>query len=797
MKFALRSLGRNPGFTILSVAILALGIGANTAIFSVVNGVILRPLAYPDPGRLVSISAAWKGGSNYGQVSGPDFLDYQSQSSAFESMAAYEDGTESVVANGASEFAGAAAVSSGFLRTIGVQPIAGRAFAQGDFHAKTGNVALVSAAFWERHFENIPFETGRTVKLEHTAFDIIGVLPRGFHFPEDANTDVWVPLLEPLKDASRSAQNYRVIGRLKAGEDITQAQAQLSAIASRLAKQYPGENKNKGAYVTTLTNFTVRRVKTTLYVLLGAVALVLLIACTNVANLLLARGTGRVRELAIRATLGAGRGRIARQLFAETALLSAAGCAGGILLAYSAVPVLLKLAPAFIPRPDLVKIDTPVLLFTIAVAILATFVFGLAPALHASHVDPNIDLRAGSARTALGGRTGWLRNLFVAAEIALCVVLLVSAGLLLKSFSAAVNVNMGFQPARLLTAQLSDPSETPERANQVFFRPLLERLTNSPQVESAALTRTLPGSAETRSNGSYIITGQTMNDFTVSSPNAGFSVISPGYFRTLGIPLLGGRVFSVRDDPAAPLVAIISESLARRSFPRQDPIGQKVICGMDRVSMKGMTIIGVVADVHMDGPTKPAGPEIYMPYLQHPRSDLTLIAKAGSNPVPLSGALRRYVRALNPGVSMKTGTMENHMAELVATPRFSAALVSLFAGLAMVLAIIGIYGVMAYSVSQRTAEIGLRIALGADRRDVISMVLKQALKLTAIGVVAGCGGAIAAGRLLRSQLFDVSPADPSVYLLMLLLIIAVCLLSSYVPAWRASRIEPLEALRQE
>ncbi len=794
LKIALRSLRHNPGFTIMAVAILALGIGANTAIFSVVNAVILRPLNYSNPDRLVSITMTFKNRSRYGQVSGPDFLDFRRQSSAFEYMAACDAGITSVVTNSTSEFAGVAEVSQDFFNAIGVQPMQGRAFGSND--RGKAQVALVSESFWQRHFGNQPFTDGRTLRLENASLDIIGILPFGFHFPEEASTEVWVPFSDNLQDENRGGHNHRVIGRLKAGVSVQQAQAQLTAIAERLAKAYPGSNKYMGVYVTQLVNFTVRNVKTSLYLLLGAVALVLLIACANVANLLLARASGRVRELAIRAALGAGQGRIIRQLFVESLLLAGAGCLGGALLAKAGLPVLLALAPKFVPRLNQITIDVPVLLFCIAAGIVASFVFGLAPALQASRVDPNTGLRVGGSRGVLGGATAKLRQIFVIAELALCMILLVSAGLLLKSLSRMTSVDLGFRPERLLVAQVNVPTSA-QHANEVFYKPLLERLRVSSQVESAALTRTLPGAVDTRSAGVYIVTGQTMSDFKMGGPEAGFSVVSPGYFPTMGIPLVAGRAFSERDDANAPLVAIISESLARRSFPRQHPVGQQILCGLDLVSIKWMKIVGVVRDVRMNGPAQPPGEEIYMPYLQHPRTNFTIIVKAAGNPLSFAEAFRQQARALDPEASVKLTTMENHLASVVSTPRFSSVLISVFASLALILAIIGIYGVMAYSVSQRTAEIGLRIALGADRSDVTRMILGQALKLTSIGLIAGSIGAVAATRLLKSLLFGVSAADPATYALMLVLLAAVSLIASYIPAWRASRTEPLEALRQE
>ncbi len=796
LKFAIRSFRRNPGFTALSVAILALGIGANTAIFSVVDAVLLRPLAYPDPGRLVSLTTAWKNGGLYGQVSGPDFLDYQSRSTAFTSLAAYDDGIESIVGNGTSEFAGAAEVSSDFFRTLGIQPVAGRGLVASDWKKKA-SVAVVSAAFWQRHFGNVPFTPGRIVKFENTSFEIVGMLPAGFHFPEDVTTDVWAPFQDALENTNRGGHNYRVIGRLKPGISVEQAQSQLSALSQRLQQIYPGSNKDASAYLTTLTDFTVRRVKTSLYILLAAVVVVLLIACANVANLLLARGSARVRELAVRTSLGATQFRLVRQLLTEAAILSAFGCGFGILLAYALLPLLVRLAPSYLPRLNQIHIDPAVLLFAIGAGCIATLLFGLAPALQARRTDPNVDLRAGGSRGSLGGSTGRLRQAFVVAEVALSVVLLVSAGLLLKSFAATVSVDLGFRPDKLLVAELSVPSESGERVNHLFYQPLLARLSQTPGVTSAALSHTLPGDSATRSDGAYIIDGQTMKDFTVNSPQAGFSVVSRAYFQTLHIPLLAGRDFSDRDGLAEPPVAIISASLARRAYPRQNAVGHKILCGLDLESMKWMQIVGVVGDIRMDGPTIAPTPEIYMAYLQHPRSELSLIVNARNNPMAFAGPLRRDIRALDPEASLKLTTMENHLADVVSTPRFSSTLVSAFAALAILLAAIGIYGVMAYSVVQRTSEIGLRIALGADRRRILGLVLSQATTLTAMGLVLGTIGAAAAGRLLKSQLFEVSASDPAIYITMLVLLAALTLAASFIPAWRACRIEPLDALRQE
>jgi putative ABC transport system permease protein len=794
-KFALRSLRRTPGFTVLSILILALGIGANTAIFTVVNGVILRPLGYRDPARLVSISMSWPGGAKYGQVSGPDFLDFRSQSTTFESMAAYATDVVSVVANGRSEFAAACTISEDFLRTFGIRPTAGRLSSHADFNGKP-NVALVSVGFWERHFGDVPFSAGHILKAAGVQVEIIGLLPAGFHFPESSHTDVWAPFFEVLKDTNRGGHNYLVVGRLRPAISQAQAQAQLSAIASRLQKEYPGTNKDAGVYVTSLTDYTVRSVKASLYILLASVTLVLLIACANIANLLMARGTGRLRELAIRAAIGASKARIIRQLSVETLILAGAGCLGGMVIAQAILPALLALAPSYVPRLNEIHIDGATLSFCIATGLLASFLFGVAPALQGSHADPNRDLRAGGSRSVVGtGRR--LRQIFVTTEIALSMVLLLSAGLLLRSFSAMIAVDLGFRPQKLLLAHVSVPSGDEHRATEKIFQPLLDRLSADPQFLSAALTHGLPGDPDTRSTAAYIIEGQTLDDMTVKAPQAGDSVVSGSYFQTLGIPILAGRTFSVRDSASAPLVAVVNHAFVRRSYPNVNPIGRKVLSGFDREAMKWTTIVGVVGDAHVDGPTEDPIPEIYYPYSQHARQEFDLVVRSDRDPISAFQPLRSIVAQLDGEASIKFTTMENHLAEVVATPRFSSLLVSAFAGLAVLLAAIGIYGVISYSVSQRTSEIGLRMALGADRGSVARMVLLEALKLTVGGLLIGSAGAIVTGRILRSQLFQVSSVDPVVYIGMLLLLGLVVLAASYLPARRASRVEPIEALRQE
>jgi putative ABC transport system permease protein len=488
--------------------------------------------------------------------------------------------------------------------------------------------------------------------------------------------------------------------------------------------------------------------------------------------------------------------RVVRQLLVESLLLGAIGCILGVALAHALLPLLVQLAPRDVPRLEQASIDPAVLLFCIACAFVSSLLFGLAPALQASRVDPSEGLRAGTSRGVLGGDSSRLRRFFVTAEVSLSLVLLVSAGLLLKSLAALTAVDLGFHANRLLVAEVSVPLEA-ARASVSFYQPLLARLENSPGIRSAAFTHTLPGEADTRSDGIYIVTGQTIRDLKAGGPEAGFSVISPGYFKTLDIPLTAGREFSERDGSAAPPVAIISGSLARRSFGKIDPLGQTISCGLDYASLGWMKIVGVAADVRMDGPAQRPAAEIYFPYLQHPREDGRLIVRVAGDPLASAADFRRMARALNPEASAKLSTMETHLSSAIATPRFSTRLLTVLAALAMLLAMIGIYAVISYSVAQRTAEIGLRAALGASRRTILAMVFRQAMSLTGAGILIGVGASFAAARLLRAQLFQVSAADPAIYCLTVALLAFAALAAGAVPAWRASRVEPLEALRQE
>jgi putative ABC transport system permease protein len=799
LRFALRSLWKNPGFAVLAVLVMGLGIGANTAVFSVVNSVLLKPLDFPEPGRIVRLNSLWKKTGNRGTVSAPDFHDWHDQSSAFSAMAYYENGETVISAGSAAEYAKVAMVGPEFENVFGEQPVMGRFFTPAEEKYGSGGAAVIGYAFWQSHFGGKPGAIGQKLRVQDRSLTIVGVMPPRFSFPE--KTQVWMPLTALEQDTpSRSAHNYRVVGRLKPGVTLEQAQAQMTAIAERLEQQYPPTNSGKSASVMLLSEDAVGSVRPTLFLMLGAVALVLLIACANVSNLLLAKATARSREIAIRAAVGASRARIVRQLTTESLVLAIAAGGLGLLLAVWGSTALAALAPGDVPRIDEVQIDGWVLAFTFGISVTASLLFGLAPALHASRVDLNESLKLGGSRTTAGGAAGRLRGTLVVAEIAISVVLLAGAGLLIKSFVALHNVALGFRPENVLVMETSVPSSNEESARRAlgFYKDLLAQIPTIPGVVAAGGTAAPPG--RTMSNGSYFI-GRLPGpgDRYVTAPQAIFSVVTPGAFRALDIPQRRGRDFSGQDSADAPSAAIINEALARAAFGRKDPIGSSIVCGLDLRSIKPMRIVGVVGDVRQNGPASPAKPEIYMPFEQHAEraTDLSVLVRTTSTPLAMAETLRRKAAAISPDVPLRFTTMQAELGENVAAPRFRTLLLAIFAGLAVLLAMAGVYGVMAYVVGQRTGEIGLRIALGADPAQVMKLVMGQGLKLAGMGLAIGLAAAFAASKLLTKLLFEVKPTDPATYAGVGLLLGAVALAACYGPARRAMRVDPLAALRQD
>jgi putative ABC transport system permease protein len=804
VRFRMRMLWKSRGFTVVAVLVMALGIGANTAMFSVVNAVLLRPLAYDDPDRIVTLSSLWTKDGHHGSVSSPDFHDWHDQSTAFEAMAYYRGWERSVNAGTSAEYVYATRVTPEFFQVFRVHPIVGRDFVSEEAKPGGTGAVLVSSAWAASHFGGSSNALGHTVGLAGQTLNIVGVMSPGFTFPD--KTDIWFPAnsFEPETE-SRSGHNHLVVGRLKDGVSLEQAQAQMTAIGTRLSEKYPDSNEGKNVAVTRVRDEMVSNFRLTLWVMLAAVGVVLLIACANLANMLLAKAVARTREIAIRAAVGASRGRIARQLITESVLLAALSGGLGVLLAFWGSRVLVSLAPGDVPRLSETGIDSRVLLFALGASLVASLLFGLAPALQALRVDLNKSLKQNSTRTGGGGTADRMRSALVVAELALSVVLLSGAGLLIQSFVALQNVALGFRPERILVMSASVPvrrafSTLPadvENAKRAvgFYQELLTEVATLPGVLSVGATMAAP--PNTASNGSYWI-DFLPKELNVSAPQAVFSVIAPGTFATLGIPLKNGRDFYDSDTYDAPFTAIINGALARAAFPGQDPIGHSIYCGLD--SMKPMRIVGVVGDIRQDGPARPPSAEIYMPYQQHPEpaSDLSILVRtSSSDPNALAGAMRDAVTKLSTEVPVKFTTIEASLTENVAAPRFRTLLLGIFATLAVCLAMAGVYGVMSYVVGQRSNEIGLRMALGANQRDVLGLVLRQAALLTAVGIAVGLAGAAAATQLLTSMLFGVKANDPLTYLAAVAVLALVALTASYIPARHAMRVDPMVALRYE
>jgi predicted permease len=799
LRFAARMLLKTPGFTLIAVLVLALGIGANTAMFSVVRAVLLKPLAYSDPDRIVTLATFWKADAAKGQVSGPDYHDWHNQSSAFEAMAYYGSWDIAATAGNSTgataEYARATLVTSEFFQVFGVSPAAGRGFTAEEAKQGGPGAVIVSHAYAARHFGEAANALGKRVQMAGKTLDIVAVMPSGFGFPN--RTDIWYPANTIVPETeSRSAHNYRVVARLQNATGLEQAQAQMMAIGARLEQKYSDSDKGKTVAVTQLLDEMVSNFRLTLYVMLAAVGVVLLIACANLANMLLAKAVARTREMAIRAAVGASRGRIVRQLITESVLLALIAGAVGLALAFWGSRALVALAPGDIPRLDEAVIDRNVLLFTLAIAILASLLFGLAPALQILRVDLNTALKQSVQRAGGGSLADRMRQALVVSEIALSVILVAGAGLLIKSFVTLQSVALGFRPERVLVVGTSVPASdlvSAQRATR-FYKQLLPELRALPGVLDAGATMGPPGYAE--SDGGYWIDYLPATP-EVSAPQAVLSVVSPATFATLGIPIQRGRDFNDGDTYDAPFTAVINEALALQAFPKQDPIGHSIFCGLD--SMNPMKIVGIVGNVRQYGPAREPAPEIYMPYEQHPQpaTGLSVLVRTSMQPGAISSAVRDKIHELSPDVPVKFTTMEALNSEGVAAPRFRTLLLGIFAGLAVGLALAGVYGVMSYVVGQRANEIGLRMALGASPRDVMRLILQQTFVLAGAGIVIGLAGAAGLTQLLTSMLFEVKATDPLTYATVVALLVIAALVASYIPARRAMRVDPMIALRYE
>ena len=795
-RFGVRVLWKRPGFTAVALAVLALGVGANTAIFSVVNAVLLRPLPYPGSERIVAFDGVNPArGVKQSNMSAPDFADWKAQAHSFEALSIYTEGGSNLTGGGEPERVTAGWVGTDFFRAMGVGAALGRALLPEDENPGAANVVVISHGLWQRHFGADPAAVGRKVELGGRSREVVGVMPPGFDFPRRA--EVWGPLqLEAAKEP-RDNRSYSVLGRLREGASLAQAQAELDTITARLSESYPVTNAGWGVALAPLKDALVGETRAALFLLLAAVALVLLIACANVANLLLARAAGRRREVALRLALGAGRWRVARQMLTESLMLALAGGALGAGLSVWLTDLLVALAPANTPRLAEASLDARVLLFATAATLLTGLAFGLVPALQASKADLGESLKEGG-RGSSGGRSR-VRSALVVAEVALSLLLLAGAGLLVKSFARLQAVSPGFDSGGVLTARVSLPGarykEPAQKAE--FFKALTERLAALPGVEAAGATISLPlGGSNLSVWRGLIPEGRPATP--EASEAAAYAVVTPGYFRTMRVPLRSGRVFDERDDANAPKVLVINETLARKVFPGQDAVGRHIHIWRDEEFPR--RVVGVVGDTKHASLDEDDAPQMYVPHAQDAGwGGLSVAVRTrGGDPSALTPALREEVRALDrqlPVYDVKTAGKV--LADSTAYRRVTMFLMAGFAAAALLLAGVGLYGVLSYAVAQRTHEIGIRMALGAQGRDVLRLVVRQGMLLTLAGLGLGLGAALLLTRLMEGLLYGVSAADPAVYALVSLLLGAVALLACLVPARRATKVDPMVALRYE
>ena len=805
VRFGLRMLFKTPGFAVIAVGTLALSIGANTAIFSVVNGVLLRPLSFPDSGRIISIEGKnAAAGIRQSNVSFLDFSDWSQQSDLFESAAAYWTGEAHLGADGDEqpERVPRAGVTTAFLSVLDVQPVLGRAFVPEDDKGWPQTVALISHGLWERRFGSDRNIIGKSVQLSGTPMSIIGVMPPGFEYPEQ--TQIWVPSAVNLAIEPRDNRVWSAIGRLKPGVDLKQAQTRLSAISAHLDKQFHQTNDGWDVSLSTLQERIVRDVKPSLLALLGAVGFVLLIACANVANLLLARSAARQKEMAIRAAMGASRSRVLRQMLTESILLSVIGGAAGLVLSIWLTKLMMSMLPDGAPRIDQIGIDYRVVTFALGVSMLTGILFGIVPALQVSKLDVTSALKEGG-RSGEGHRRTSARSLLLIGEVALSLTLLVGAGLLIKSFLCLQEVRPGFNPHNVLTARLSlqGPKYQNNQTIVEFFRQLKERLEVEPGVQAVGGSVNLPLNPTGYGIGrGFIPEGRPLT--VEEAKDATFTTITGDYFRALQIPLLAGRVFEARDNADGSKAVIINETTAKRVFgsPAR-AIGKRLSVwaafrGQRREEEFMREIVGVVGDTKTGSLTADDDMQIYVPHAQDPQWNfMGLVIRSAGDPAALAPTLRRDVQSLDPDQPIyNVRTYDDLITNSLGTRRVSMQLFTVFACAALLLAAVGIYGVMAYSVTQRTQEIGIRMALGAQKSDILRLVVGQGIKLTLIGVIAGLVGAFALTRAISNLLFGIGANDPLTFVAISLVLFFVSLIACYLPARRAARLNPTVALAQ-
>jgi putative ABC transport system permease protein len=803
VRYAVRVLLKKPGFTFVAVLTLALGIGANAAIFTAVDAALLRPFPYKNPAALVHVwQTSPQGEFGEHEAAYPDYLDWRAQASAFEEMAGYNPGAAVFSDQGQSERIWSTRVTSSFFPLLGVEARLGRTFREGEDLPGAARVAILSHGFWQRRFGGDPNIIGQNMTLNAEGYEIVGVLPPGFHFAKAGSPDVWRPLQPlPFQVARRNLFWLNVVGRLKPDASIEQAQQELTVIVGHIEQQYSHSHTGEGIRLAALRDDIVGNIKPLLLVLLGAVGFVLLIACANVANLLLARAAARRKEIAIRMAMGASRLRLIRQLLTESLLLSFAGGLLGLLVAQWIIALLLAGIPASLmlnmPYLATLALDLKALGFTFAIATLTGVLFGLAPALQSSKPDLSETLKEG--RTSGGTIRARLRSLLVVSEIALAMMLLIGAGLMMKSFYRLLNVNPGFRTDNLLTLQVGLPEDkySDETRPPAFFKQMLANLERLPGVSGAATTDLLPLSGG-GNIASFIVEGQPA-PLPDEKLEANVRTVSENYFAVMGMPLVEGRFFSEHDDRSAPSILVINHTLAARLFPQQSAIGQHLIFGFD-AQRRPWQIVGVVGDENVKELDARVTPVIYFNYAQDGGTYNAVVVRTTGDPASLIGAARGEVHALEPeAVVFDEIPMTGLIADSPSTflRRYPALLVGAFAAVAVLLAMLGIYGVLSYSVAQRTHEIGIRMALGAARRDVLQLIVGQSLRFALAGIALGLAGAFALTRLLASLLYGVSATDPLTFAATALVLAGMALVAAFVPARRATKVDPMVALRYE
>jgi predicted permease len=796
LRYGARMLLKNPGFTLIAVITLALGIGANAAIFSVVNAVLLRPLPFKEPDRLVIIKETRLPQCPEYSVASGNFLEWKKQNTVFERLAAYHGQTYNLIVTGYPEAIAGAEVSDGFFAMLGAQPLLGRDFLPEEYQRGSDNAVILSHGLWQTRFAGASDVLNKTLTLSGKSYTVIGVMPATLHFGGPELGALWTPMAFTEGDArNHGGHSLGALGQLRHGVTVEQARAEMIAISGRLAAQYPESNTGWSVKITPLLEHLVRNIKPALLVLLGAVSFLLLIACANVANLLLVRAAGRQREIAVRAALGASRARIIRQLLTESVLLALLGGVMGLLLAAWSLELLLQLAPQH-SRMSGVSLDGRVLAFAAAITLLTSVIFGLVPAWQYSRPNLNEAMNDAGRGSTEGGRRQSVRNTLVVVEVASALVLLVGAGLLIKSFWQLQRIDPGFNPNNVLTASVALPRSkyVEEDQRAAFFQQLIEKAKALPGVNAASVSSSIP-----LGNHSYLgfeIQGRPLPPGADQSTN--FYSVSAEYFKAMGIPLLRGRLFTERDTGDSLHVAVVNEAMAKRIFPGEDPIGKRITFDSGENNPEWFEVVGIVGDVKQHGLDKTTPLQTYEPYTQQPQSSMTLIVRTTGDPTNYTAAIRdAVVRLDNEQPITNIRTLTDYLSTSIAQRQFSMLLLGIFAAVALVLAAIGIYGVLSYAVTQRTQEIGIRMALGAEQGDILKLVVGKGMLLALLGVVAGLAAALALTRLMEPLLFDVKATDPLTFAMITLLLMFVALLACWIPARRAAKVDPIIALRFE